>query len=474
LVDVESKHRPETLDAHPLVREHFGKQLKQEYPDAWREGNNRLYEYYKTAAKELPDTLEEMAPLFAAVMHGCRAGKHQDALDEVYWKRIMREQKFFASKKLGAMGSLLSVLSAFFDLPWYEVTKLFSPTAQGNILAESSYYLRALGRLGEAAQPMQAGLDVALAQNEWMHSAIRAKNVSELYLTLGDMKQAIAYAEQSLELAERSGDGFIRESSRLGFANALLKAGRLKESRKVFQEAEEIHQKNEPQSPILYSDGGFQYCDLLLSQGNYTEVERRASQTVKYAEQGWYSLLSIALDNLSLGQAHLLRSQRESNHSFTKSITYINRAVDGLRQAGTQHHIPRGLFARAEYYRLTRDLHRAKRDLDEAFTIATRGGMGLHLADCHLEYARLYLAYVSLRGQSPKQSPNESGIASSHASSTGQESTVPPLSAKLLAMTDDELKSKARKHWQIAKDSIEKMGYHRRDKEVQELEEQLK
>ena len=35
-------------------------------------------------------------------------------------------------------------------------------------------------------------------------------------------------------------------------------------------------------------------------------------------------------------------------------------------------------------------------------------------------------------------------------------------------------KAKAREHWQIAKDSIEKMGYHRRDKEVQELEEQLK
>jgi hypothetical protein len=34
-------------------------------------------------------------------------------------------------------------------------------------------------------------------------------------------------------------------------------------------------------------------------------------------------------------------------------------------------------------------------------------------------------------------------------------------------------KAKAREHWQIAKDSIEKMGYHRRDEEVQEIEGQL-
>jgi len=31
----------------------------------------------------------------------------------------------------------------------------------------------------------------------------------------------------------------------------------------------------------------------------------------------------------------------------------------------------------------------------------------------------------------------------------------------------------ARKHWEIAKDMIEKMGYHRRDKEVEEIEGQL-
>ena len=92
-------HEPEALDCHPLLREHFGEQLKEANPAAWREGNNRLYEYYKTSAKELPDTLQEMAPLFAAVMHGCQAGKHQEALDEVYWKRIQRGNEAFTYKK---------------------------------------------------------------------------------------------------------------------------------------------------------------------------------------------------------------------------------------------------------------------------------------------------------------------------------------------------------------------------------------
>ena len=72
-------------------------------------------------------------------------------------------------------------------------------------------------------------------------------------------------------------------------------------------------------------------------------------------------------------------------------LSPLNRAVDGLRKAGTQDHLPRSLIARAELHRVRGDFGRAQRDLDEA-TIAQRGEMGLHRADCHLEYARLCLA----------------------------------------------------------------------------------
>ena len=51
------------LDAHPLVREYFGVQLRREQAEAWREGNRRLYEYLQGKAKELPETVGEMAPL---------------------------------------------------------------------------------------------------------------------------------------------------------------------------------------------------------------------------------------------------------------------------------------------------------------------------------------------------------------------------------------------------------------------------
>ena len=198
LVAPESEHQPDTLDAHPLVREHFGQQLRKEHPDAWREGNNRLYEHYKQAAPELPDTLEEMAPLFAAVAHGCAAGRHQEALDDVYFRRIQRGNEAFNTHKLGAIGAELAALSGFFDPPWRRPVAELTQADKGYVLNEAGFDLRALGRLNDAAAPMRAALEARIAQKLWTNAATNAENLSGIYLTMGELAQALNYAEQSV------------------------------------------------------------------------------------------------------------------------------------------------------------------------------------------------------------------------------------------------------------------------------------
>ena len=152
----------------------------------------------------------------------------------------------------------------------------------------------------------------------------------------------------------------------------------------------------------------------------------------------WWSLFSILRLTISPLDAHIcFNHNSEPDHPFTESATYLNHAVDGLRQAGRSRSFASRFACTRGVYRVTGAFDKAQKDLDEAFSIATRGGMGLYLADCHLEYARLALA---------RPHPN------------------PPLQGE-----GDE----ARKHWEIAKDMIDKMGYHRRDKEVEEIEKQL-
>ena len=111
----EDPHNPGHLDAHPLVREYFGEQLRGQQMDAWKECNRRLYHYNRTLAPQLPDSFREMEPLFLAVICGCNAGLFREALHEVYIPRIQRGNAYFAANVLGARGPLLSVLIHFFE-----------------------------------------------------------------------------------------------------------------------------------------------------------------------------------------------------------------------------------------------------------------------------------------------------------------------------------------------------------------------
>jgi hypothetical protein len=218
--------------------------------------------------------------------------------------------------------------------------------------------------------------------------------------------------------------------NRITLAYTLHQAGRQAEAEAAFREAEALQQERQPAYPWLYSLQGFKYCELLLSQGQVEEVRRRATQTLAWALQAGLGLLTIALDHLTLGRALLQAHLQDGSTTLADATAYLQQAVDGLRQAGHQDELPRGLLARAELYRVQSDFAQARRDLDVAMTIATRGEMGLYQADGHLAYARLYLAM----GDTPR----------------------------------------ARESLATARAMVTRMGYHRRDAEVQELEEQLK
>jgi tetratricopeptide (TPR) repeat protein len=240
--------------------------------------------------------------------------------------------------------------------------------------------------------------------------------------------QALAFAQRSVEFADLSGDNRQRITKRTTLADALHQANCQAEAETTFHEAEEMQKEEQPQDPFLYSLQGFQYCDLLLGQGKYQEVESRAIQTLEWAKR-FSVLLAIALDNLSLGRARLLQAQEEFTGNYAQAAEFLERAVGELRRVGRLDYLPRALLARATYFRWMRCDDKAKDDLNEVFAIATRGEMRLHLADCHLESARLALA-------------------------TGD-------------------RTSARKAWETAQTMIAEMGYHRRDREVAEIARQL-
>jgi tetratricopeptide (TPR) repeat protein len=447
------------VDAHPLVRAYFGERLLAERPEAWRAGHERLYEHYRQAAPDLPETLEEMLPLYTAVVHGCRAGRAQETAADVYSRRILRGAEHFSWKKLGAFGSELTALAGFFDRSWDRPSAQLTAADQAWILNEAGFVLRALGRLPEAVQPLRAGLEARIVEENWKNAAISAGNLSELTLTLGEVASAVQAGEESVELADRSGDAAERMSERTTLADALHQAGRWEESAASFREAEAMQAESLPQYPRLTSLPGYRYCDLLLSMAEpedgsgvpvgqaapadsdsigrrslpyktaCEDVRDRAHHAIEIAQSNNW-ILDIALDHLSLGRAHLgLALTSGASPDFTEAAVYLDRAVDGLRQSGNEDDLPRGLLARAALRRLRDSPDDAASDLGEAQEIAERGHMRLHEADVHLEWTRLSMQTGDL---------------------------------------DD-----ARRHLERARELVASTGYGRREREVAYLERRL-
>jgi tetratricopeptide (TPR) repeat protein len=177
--------------------------------------------------------------------------------------------------------------------------------------------------------------------------------------------------------------------------------------------------------PLLHSVQGFRYCDWLLAgaecagwrriAGDGTSgksqtfsetcgaVAERADKTIEIAvRNNW--LLDIGLDHLTLARVALYESILRG---LQPAGDHLREAMDFLRRAGQQDHLPRALLTRALFRAATGAFDGAREDLDEAYEIAERGPMRLHLADIHLHRARLFGLMESRPAVYPWISPRD-------------------------------------------------------------------
>jgi serine/threonine protein kinase/predicted ATPase len=230
----EDPHNPGHLDTHPLVREYFGEQLRNQRTEAWKEANRRLYNYYGAHAPQLPDSFREMEPLFLAVICGCNAGLFREALHEVYIPRIQRGNACFTANVLGARGALLLVLVHFFQhgrwgSPVEENVEGQSLTAEDQlfILIQAALYLSSTRGLGapearicyERAEPLCHSLNRPLLlyfalMGQWRYSLVTDKLTATMQI-----------AQRVYALAQEQNDSALMIGAYRALAGTLYYSG---------------------------------------------------------------------------------------------------------------------------------------------------------------------------------------------------------------------------------------------------------
>lgn len=383
LLAPESVYDPDTLDAHPLVREYFGDRIQEHDLDVWRKGHKLIFEFLQRATPEHPTDLLMMAPLYSAVAHGCKAGLYRQAFENVYWKRILREYNYFSTYEIAAFGSELAALGAFFTRKWDELPEELTPYQKGLLLSQVGYCLRAVGSLSEATSPLSESVDILAGLGRWRDAAVPSENLSRTFLPMGEISRAIDEASRSMALADKSEDLFLRVDKRTVLADALHKHGDLEDASRYFQEAEQLL------GTRLTSFGGARYCDFLLTIGSPKDAIARCSAELENLEPGRKGYLLRGLNSLYISQARQILT---NEWPVVAAFDMVNNAVDYFRRAGRLDYLPEALIARAGLATRMQDFDLADNDLSEAVLLSNRGEMKINLIDAHLGQAAMHLA----------------------------------------------------------------------------------
>jgi len=412
-------------DCHPLIREYFCEQFKTIHFYLFQQAHLVLFEFYQQLPeKNQPDTLEELAPLYRAVVHGCLAGEHLIARN-LYWKRIRRGNEGYSTHKLGLYSEDLTALAAFFPQGWTcSTVQSLSEGHQAWLLGTISFCLMSLGRLEEATEPRKMHLSIRIKKEEWKKSANSARNLTDLMVFLGKLNEAADFAEQSIYYANKTDNLYEKLKSYVRFADVCYHCAKFSTAEQYFKKAKQLQMQRQPKKTELYSLSGFLYFSWLLEQdiskSEYNLILEQQKKNLSWyidSNEDW--LLSIAFDSLIIARTYVKLNQLELAGIF------FEQSVDGIRKAKRNNNLPEFLLGRANFFIKINKLEEAKRDLEEAKQLISRSGMKLYEVDYHLAMCRFF------------------------------------------HLTKE--KDSFDKHLSVAKKQIDAIGYHLRDKSVLEL-----
>jgi len=291
LLAEEDPHSPGHLDAHPLVREYFGEQLRSQRTEAWKECNSRLFYHYQALAPQLPDNFREMEPLFLAVICGCNAGLFREALHEVYIPRIQRENASFAANVLGARGTLLSTLIHFFEHGRWDSPvetgvegQRLTPDDQLFILMQAGEYLRATRGLGareaqisyqrveSLCHSLNRSLPVSVLIGQWLHTLLTDK-----------LSAAMQVAKRVYSLAQEHNDPALMMGGYRALASTLYFLGDFEPARQCAMRGIEIWRSGDVQSQLEQVTAPPVACLYLMAMSEW-HLGETASSKVTMAE----------------------------------------------------------------------------------------------------------------------------------------------------------------------------------------------
>lgn len=394
---------------HPLIRAHYETALTGY--DGAKDHHKAVADLYKAEADEQPykrlPTLDDLKPYIEMVHHLCRAGAYDEAF-QIHLGRIYRGNEYLLPQKLGAEEASLNIMLEFFpDGDTNQDPAVTNPDAQSFILNEIGFCHQNLGRLRQAEAVLRRKNKMSEEAEDYRNASAGYLNLTEIALALGNLDDALAYATQALNWAEKMEAGDARldmERNSLAYQAWVAhlrgitvgEAGALA----LFKRAEALEQAIDPTIHYLYSIRGIQHADCLHSTGDPTTARAITDANLEICtDENW--LHTVSQCQRVLGDLDADAGQLDDAHTHYDEAETIVRMIDKV-DVRIEALLAQGRF----FAKHKKDAKSALSDLTEAFNIAVKGEYKRYEADI-----RIALAWAHLAESNPDDAQREAQTA---------------------------------------------------------------
>jgi nucleoside phosphorylase/tetratricopeptide (TPR) repeat protein len=312
LVRVDRFANPPTIDAHPLLRESFGREIERDARDGWMEAHGRLYAHFAASLVGPATSAADLNVLYRAAKHGVLAGKAACVVATLLRDRVQQGNRSFATKILQAANADLVTLTLFFSDDWSTVRVDLNDTDERWLRGHVVYDLRVLGEVQQALRLCEQLFDMTSAVDKPARTVLSA-NASHLSLLSGDLVTARRLGRQAVDastpLPPASAE---RIAAARALGNALLHLGDPRCSDLLEREALSNNAVNTIH-PAFLSPVGFRYGTLLIARceeglfrGSDHHALGRVESAIARFDEVSHSLSAGAGYDLADGLAYLV------------------------------------------------------------------------------------------------------------------------------------------------------------------------
>ncbi len=396
-------------DMHPLIRLFFYEQEdgRGALTDAQRRAiHSRFFDVLPARQKKHhPDTMEEMRPLIDAVLHGCRAGRAQAALRDVYYSRIDRKDDLgrttsYLSADLGALETELELLRAFFPDGESDGEPIVSNDAsKAFLISAAAYALKNSGRPGLAVRLFARGLAMRRKQRSWANASTVCQNLWSASTFMGRLPDAERAAADALDYVARVPDDHQFKRTYTKFSHVYAATGAAlggddPGAAEHFAATLKLH----PNDWVASLAGGW-HCTWLGRRGEFDRARPAAGNNARdCAEMGGLYEQTFTLATQAFVERLAWAAGDSKRRSLDEMRRYARDAVEVGRRSGHHFYLTYAILeaGRCAIACATHDPSRraelipeADGHLSEVEDRAEYGGYRLIEADAHVARAQL-------------------------------------------------------------------------------------